>query len=290
MMVESAVFGSTMAETTVFGSTIAESMVFGFKCENFGFGWRQPLVRPFSMAMAFEAFNFVLPITGRTGHGKSTMLYALSGMAMPTSGGISWHLPGSGESGWSTEQWSFNAANDLRRRRFGFLLQDASLIQCFTVAENMRHTLQLRGITDDIERRSRRAIGYVLINGERPEDLLHRFPVELSGGMRQRAALAAAIAHDPTVLFADEPTASLDDESGRDVLRAIRGWLDHEDGKGERAFVFVTHRVRNLKDEIGARRRLKLGKEADSGLITIGWESVESERPAYSAAGLGQSA
>src|SRR5262249_40144328 len=143
-----------------------------------------------------------------------------------------------------------------RRERFGFLLQDASMISCFTVAENLRHTLALRGIHDKT-----RVVGSVtkmLIEGESAEVLLGLFPSQLSGGMRQRMALAAAIAHDPHILFAAEPTASLDDASGIEVFGVIRRWLDEK--KGQRAFIFVTHREEMIEVGSGAPRLLRLDR------------------------------
>jgi len=233
-------------------------MTLRVECRDLSVGWSgSALISNFKLDEAFDADNDTLPIIGRTGRGKSTLLYALSGMAQPIGGQISWQFPDeAAPTTWSGEPRSFRTADRLRRRRFGFLLQDARLIDCFTVAENLRHTLRLRGVTDNVDGRIDKAVNGMLIEGDDADGFLGKFPTRLSGGQRQRMALAAAIAHDPEVLFADEPTASLDDESGLEILGAIRRWLD--EGKGKRAFVFVTHRVETLYQGIGARKALEL--------------------------------
>jgi ABC-type lipoprotein export system ATPase subunit len=232
-------------------------MTFGVQCRGLSVGWSDnALISDFPLDEKFDAENDTLPIIGRTGRGKSTLLYALSGMAQPIGGEISWQFSDDGApTTWSVGD-SFRTADRLRRRRFGFLLQDARLIDCFTVAENLRHTLRLRGVTDNVEGRIGKAVNDMLIEGDDAGDFLGKFPTRLSGGQRQRMALAAAIAHDPDVLFADEPTASLDDDSGLEILATIRRWLD--EGKGKRAFVFVTHRVETLFAGLRAHKALEL--------------------------------
>jgi putative ABC transport system ATP-binding protein len=233
-------------------------MKISVRCDNLAVGWPgRTLLSGVSEMFEFGKLNYTLPIIGRTGRGKSTLLYALSGMARPLDGAVSWSLPD--DVSWSSEPAGFKAINDVRRRRFGFLLQDASMIPCFTVAENLRHTLALRSITTGVEAHVESSIAKMLIEGETVGHFYNRFPAQLSGGMRQRMALAAAIVHDPQVLFADEPTASLDDATGLEVLRVVRRWLDER--PGERAFVFVTHRVETLKQGAGATHLLRLSTE-----------------------------
>ena len=254
-------------------------MTLGVRCEGLTAGWPgKVLVDGFNMDEAFVGFNHTLPIIGRTGRGKSTLLYALSGMAEPLRGRISWRFPSDpAPTTWSADGRSFKAAESLRRHRFGFLLQDASMIPCFTVKENLGHLLRLRGVTDRIGDRIHKAVSDMLIDGESPKDFLDIYPTRLSGGMRQRMALAAAIAHDPAVLFADEPTASLDDQSGLEVLRVIRHWLDEREG--ERAFIFVTHRVEMLDEGLEVPRALELKMRNIDGASRIAavWRKMERE-------------
>jgi ABC-type lipoprotein export system ATPase subunit len=250
---------------------------FTVECDQLSVGWAdEVLLKHLSLEVPFRSFNCVLPVIGRTGRGKSTLLYALSGMAQPKEGRICWHFPGDLEpTAWSTEPGSFKVTQGLRRHRFGFLLQDASMIRCFTIAENIRHMLRLRGFKDRVEERVSKAIACMLIEPETVDELSRKYPLKLSGGQRQRMALAAAIAHDPVVLFADEPTASLDDQSGLEVLNVIRRWLD--EAKGERAFVFVTHRVETLQKGIGAMRALELRREAGASEVTAVWSGTTDD-------------
>jgi ABC-type lipoprotein export system ATPase subunit len=240
------------------------TLALGF--EDLSVGWPgRTLMTNISAQMAFEPLNFALPIIGRTGRGKSTLLYALSGMSLPVSGSIAWTLPD--QVAWTAQSVSSGSFNDVRRRKFGFLLQDATMIPCFTVAENLRHILRLRHIADRTEARIATSIERMLIEGETVGHFYNKYPTQLSGGMRQRMALAAAIVHDPQVLFADEPTASLDDATGLEVLRVVRRWLD--DAVGQRAFVFVTHRVETLRQGAGARQMLRLGTETEGGVTNV---------------------
>jgi ABC-type lipoprotein export system ATPase subunit len=252
-------------------------MTLAVRCDGLTAGWPgKVLLRNFNFPALkdFDSLNYALPIIGRTGRGKSTLLYALSGMARPMAGNVSWQFGNDAPTTWSTDEKSFSAVNQLRRRQFGFLLQDASMLPCFTVEENLRHTLRLRGIVTNLDARIEVAMRKMLIPGEDLGDFLPKYPIQLSGGMRQRAALAAAIVHDPVVLFADEPTASLDDDSGREILAAIRGWLDHVPGM--RAFVFVTHRVETLVEGAGAREALELYMEDKKNSLPLArWRGFE---------------
>jgi putative ABC transport system ATP-binding protein len=234
--------------------------------EGLSVGWPgRTLMTNISAAMAFKPLNYALPIIGRTGRGKSTLLYALSGMSLPMSGSVAWTLPD--QVSWTAQSVSSGSFNDVRRRKFGFLLQDATMIPCFTVAENLRHILRLRRITEQAEARISMSIERMLIEGETVGHFYNKYPTQLSGGMRQRMALAAAIVHDPQVLFADEPTASLDDATGLEVLKVVRRWLD--DSVGKRAFVFVTHRVETLRQGAGATQMLQLDSETVGGVANV---------------------
>lgn len=167
----------------------------------------------------------MLAITGRSGSGKSTLLHCLSGITTPDAGTVLFDgvdLVTAGE----------GARSALRRERMSFVFQRNNLDPALTVHENAGLALLLRG--------ARRA---VLL--ERVADALevvrleHRassFPHELSGGEQQRVALARALATEPDVVWADEPTGSLDWASAREVLTALRCMCT--DGT---AVVLVTH-------------------------------------------------
>lgn len=241
-------------------------MTLTIRCRDLAVGWPgRKLLSNVNDEFSFAELNYALPIVGRTGRGKSTLLYALSGMSRPLEGSVAWSLPD--EVSWSAEPSVFKGINEVRRRRFGFLLQEATMIQCFTVFENLKHTLRLRNVSANIEERSEKAIEKMLIDGETVDHFRDLYPAQLSGGMRQRMALAAAIVHDPQVLFADEPTASLDNASSLEVLQVVRRWLDER--PGQRAFVFVTHRVETLRAGAGATQMLRISSDTVDGRVVV---------------------
>ncbi len=226
--------------------------------------------------------NGCLPIVGRTGIGKSTLLHVLGGLAEPKAGTVEWQLPmneGEERIEWSGgDPEAFKPAGKPRARRFGFLLQDAAMIPCFTIEENLIHAMRLRGLRtrrSDRKRRIRSAVQSMAIENEDVGRLLSMYPGRLSGGQRQRMALAAATVHDPAVLFADEPTASLDDDTGMQVMRAVGAWLHAPQTSGSRAFVFVTHNLEIIRRSLGAERQLRLatGAAADRR-VTLQWEAT----------------
>jgi len=217
-------------------------------------GWGQKsVVETQNASMELAANGGVLPLIGRSGAGKSTLLYVMAGMAMPLNGRVEWTISDEGQ----TVEWThenMDAAKTLRLESFGFLMQDASLIPFLTIAESIMHLLEMRGIGgNDDERRKMAisAIGKMCIAGEKAEILAASYPARLSGGQKHRMALAVAMSHDPAVLFADEPTGSLDDDSRHEILQQIRAWV--EEGEGKRAFVFVTHHKEEI-DILGAKK------------------------------------
>lgn len=264
-------------------------MTITVQCRGLAAGWaNQRLIENVDLDVRFSELGQCLPIVGRTGVGKSTLLYVLSGMAVPRAGGIAWHLPlpNGRAKQWQDVSWSgdtrlaFRPAALPRPLSFGFLLQDAAMVPCFTIKENLLHSMRLRGVRgyrrQKLER-IRAAVAAMTIEGEDVDDLLQVYPGRLSGGQRQRVALAAATVHDPAVLFADEPTASLDDETGLQVLRSVRRWLDGAERPGERTFVFVTHSVGIIKKGLGAPSMLRLRRRSpdpDEALLNLDWEQT----------------
>jgi putative ABC transport system ATP-binding protein len=117
-----------------------------------------------------------------------------------------------------------------RRKKIGFIFQFFNLLPNVTVLENIRMPLLLNG-TDD-ENRARSFIRRVGLQGKETH-----FPFELSGGQQQRVAIARALVHDPDIILADEPTGSLDSQTGKEIMELIKE-LSSESWK---TVVLVTH-------------------------------------------------
>jgi putative ABC transport system ATP-binding protein len=149
----------------------------------------------------------VAVIQGPTGCGKTTLLNVLSGLDMPDDGKV--FLDGENISR-ATE----TRLSTIRRQKVGFVFQDFNLIDTLTAEENVEALLWPESLSaKDIEKRALAAL--------RDVDMLDRkdhFPRQLSGGEKQRVAVARAIIHQPRVLFADEPTGDLDPESGTKLM------------------------------------------------------------------------
>jgi putative ABC transport system ATP-binding protein len=171
----------------------------------------------------------MLYIVGPSGSGKTTLLSMVSGILRPTSGRVL--VKG-------VDIWGLSASEDARFRlaNIGFVFQDYHLFPHLTTAENVAIPLVLRGI--DWDEALQTARGYLDIVG-----LGHRHelaPVKLSGGEQQRVAIARAIVTQPDILILDEPTASLDGDTGRNVVSFVKSHLLSP----SRAIVIVTHDAR----------------------------------------------
>lgn len=153
-----------------------------------------------------EAGEFVA-IMGKSGAGKSTLMYQLSVLDMPTNGSIL--IDG-------TDVLALNERErtDFRLRTLGYVFQDYALVPDLSAQENVMMPLLMRG--DDWQASKDRAnlmLDEVGLVGKYPN-----LPGELSGGEQQRVAVARALASEPKIIFADEPTANLDSVSGRQII------------------------------------------------------------------------
>ncbi|MER6453030.1 ABC transporter ATP-binding protein [Streptomyces sp900105245] len=183
----------------------------------------QPAVRD---AHLHVAPGEVAAITGQSGSGKSSLLYCLAGVLPATRGQV--RFEGRVLGGLTDEEMSA-----LRRERFGFVFQYGELLPELTVEENAALPLRLSG---QGKKSALAAAGRVL---ERLglADLRERRPSQVSGGQSQRVAVARALVHRPAVVFADEPTGSLDSANAAAVLHEFLG-LARSQGT---AVVLVTH-------------------------------------------------
>lgn len=166
------------------------------------------------------ARNSFVSLVGHSGCGKSTLLRLVSGLEGCTEGGV--RIDG------------LSPAEYGRDRPFGFVFQDAALMPWKTVLENVRLPLDILGIGNAAARdaQARAFIELVRLSGF--ED---RFPAHLSGGMRQRASIARALAYGPEVLLMDEPFGALDDFTRREMGdELLRIWAERQS-----TVLFVTH-------------------------------------------------
>lgn len=158
----------------------------------------------------------VVALIGGSGSGKSVLLREIIGLVRPTAGRI--ELLG-------TDVWqSDRYALDELRGRFGVLFQDGALFSSLTVAENVavpfvEHTALPKDLIAPL-------VGFKLALVGLPPDAGAKFPAQLSGGMRKRAALARALALEPDLLFLDEPTSGLDPVGAREFYKLLRALAD----------------------------------------------------------------
>jgi putative ABC transport system ATP-binding protein len=175
------------------------------------------------VSVGFERGEFAA-IMGPSGSGKSTLMHILAGLDHPTSGDV--EIDGVSLSGLDDGDLT-----ELRRDRIGFVFQAFNLLPVLDARENILLPLAIAGRKPD-DAWVDRLIETVGL-GDR---LTHR-PSELSGGQQQRVAVARALASQPAVIFADEPTGNLDSAASEEVLRLLRHSVD-EFGQ---TVVMVTH-------------------------------------------------
>jgi ABC-type lipoprotein export system ATPase subunit len=148
-------------------------------------------------------------LVGRSGCGKSTLLNLCGAMDFPTSGELF-------IDGQSTSNLPDSVLTRLRREKIGFIFQSFQLLHTLTAIENVELPLLLAHQPKARETAAERLRWVEL------QDLADRFPHQLSGGQQQRIAIARALAHNPRLLLADEPTGNLDSTTGDLVLDLLR--------------------------------------------------------------------
>ena len=148
-------------------------------------------------------------ILGKSGSGKSTLLHLMGGLDKPTAGEIV--LDGQSSANFKDADW-----DRYRNHNVGFVFQEYNLLPEFTVRDNVGIALELQkkkvdeSVIDDI------------LKEVELEDMGKRKPAELSGGQRQRVAIARALVKNPKILFADEPTGALDENTGKSILALLK--------------------------------------------------------------------
>jgi putative ABC transport system ATP-binding protein len=172
--------------------------------------------------LTIEKGDFV-SVTGSSGSGKSTLLNLIGGMDSPDNGRIL--VDGEVISSYTDEQLTA-----FRRKQIGFIFQFFNLLPNITVFENVLMPLLLNGREE--EGSVLTMIDHVGLSGKE-----HAYPYQLSGGEQQRVAIARALIHNPGIILADEPTGSLDSETGKAIMELI-SQLKEETGK---TVILVTH-------------------------------------------------
>jgi len=174
----------------------------------------------------FEAPNGdFIAIMGRSGAGKSTFLYQMSLLDIPTSGQII--IDGSDVSSLSSAE-----KTKFRLERLGYVFQDYALLPDLTAIENVALPLLMLGETKKQAYKHAQDMLTQVGLGHRIDNL----PSEMSGGEQQRVSVARAIVHKPKILFADEPTANLDNISSKQVMEIFK-----ELNAGGQTIIMVTH-------------------------------------------------
>ena len=171
-------------------------------------------------------FGEILYLVGPSGSGKTTLLSMISGILRPDSGSVQID---------ETNIWSLNNDQlaDFRLNRVGFVFQDYHLFPRLTTVENVAIPLILK--RRDWDESIHEAINYLDIVGLKGRADLP--PFKLSGGEQQRVAIARAMVSQPDILIFDEPTASLDGDTGRKIMSFVKANILNE----KRCILIVTH-------------------------------------------------
>ena len=165
-----------------------------------------------------------LNILGPSGSGKTTLLNVIGGMIKPTEGEI--QIEGD-----LLTDFSSNQLQEYRRNRIGYIFQDYRLFDQYTVLENVMIPQWPYMDKKELEKKSVKVLEKLQMNHR-----LHSLPNELSGGEKQRTAIARALLHGPSILLCDEPTGNLDEENRNNILTILHTL--HQEGM---TIILVNH-------------------------------------------------
>lgn len=168
----------------------------------------------------------IVAIVGKSGSGKSTLLHTIAGFMSPEQGSIT-------VNGQETANLNETERAAFRLNNFGFIFQNFQLMPGLTAFENVELPLKLKGISP----KKRKVSVQQLMGKVGLTEVGDHYPNELSGGQQQRVSIARALITNPPILFADEPTGSLDSETEQDILLLIQN-LNQTLGV---TFVMITH-------------------------------------------------
>lgn len=187
-----------------------------------------------NMSFTVEKGEFVC-IVGASGSGKSTLLHLIGGMDKPTNG----RVIVDGENIYSLND---NKLSAFRRRKVGFIFQSYNLIPVLTAEENINMTVLLDNKKPDKK--------YIdgLIDTLNLSNRKNHLPNELSGGQQQRVSIARALANNPSLILADEPTGNLDRKNSQEVMELLIATVK----KFNKTLILITHdiEIANLADRV----------------------------------------
>ena len=172
------------------------------------------------MDLSIKTGSF-MGLMGESGCGKSTLLKIMAGLETPDSGSV------------IVDEQEAKFAK-FRREHFGFIFQSHQLIPELTVLENIILPLQLNGFS---RKKAKKRAEEMLSNVSLLNELQDSFPQEISVGQQQRVGIARALIHQPSLIFADEPTASLDRKNSEEVVDLLLGLQEEYDS----TILMVTH-------------------------------------------------
>lgn len=192
-------------------------------------------------------------IVGPSGSGKSTLIGLLAGLDSVTSGQIFL-------SGIDISNLDENKLTRIRGELIGYIFQTFNLINTMTAIENVEVPLILNGKTSGSRKRARELLEAVGL-----EDRLHYLPGQLSGGQQQRVAVARALACDPPIIIADEPTGNLDSAAGEQVMNLLEKTVRET----EKTLIVVTHDLEHAKraDRVLKIKDGKIEMEVSDGAV-----------------------
>ena len=177
------------------------------------------------VSLSIEPGEFTV-LMGASGSGKTTLLNIIGGLDSPTSGSVQIDEQ-------ELASMAPNDLSDLRLHKLGFVFQAYNLIPVLSAFENTEFVPLMQGVgAEERKIRSMEMLKAVGLAG-----MEKRLPSELSGGQQQRVAVARALAGDPMLILADEPTANLDSKTGKELIALMRS-LNEEKGV---TFIFATH-------------------------------------------------
>lgn len=155
-------------------------------------------------------------LRGKSGSGKTTLMNILGALDAPSDGEIFFD-------GKNITEASEEEKVNIRRYRIGFVFQSVALIPIMSAYENVEYSLRLSGVNGKKDERVKECLKMVGLLGR-----MNHMPQEMSGGEQQRVAIARAIAHRPDIIFADEPTAELDSNTGLQVVKIFKELVEKE--------------------------------------------------------------